>query len=101
MCGDGRDDDDPEGIPSQDCKTYCGYDCTEEIQRGMGVGLGGRGNGSDSALDYKTVHVEFVGKNCEVCCREVNKRTVYRRREDRGIHQVPQVVKPRAQTHTG
>ena len=62
MCGDGRDDDDPEGIPSQDCKTYCGYDCTEEIQRGMGVGLGGRGNGSDSALDYKIVHVEFVGK---------------------------------------
>ena len=60
----------------------------------MGVGLGGCGAGGDRALADKIVHAEVAGKNCGVCHREDNLRTMYRRGEDGGIQQVTQVEVP-------
>ena len=66
----------------------------------MVVVLGGRGTGGNRALDDNGVHKQAVGKNCGVCCREADLKTMYRHREDGGIKKVPKVVGPGTCPHT-
>ena len=59
----GCDDDGSGGIPSQDCKTYCGDGGKEGRWRGMGVDLGGHGAGSIRGFSDKGVCAEAAGNN--------------------------------------
>ena len=85
MGGDGRKDDGPGGLPSQDRKTYYGDGGEEGHRRGMVVGLGGCGTGGNRSLANKGVREELPGNNSGLCCRESNLGNMYRRREYGGI----------------
>ena len=80
---------------------YCGDSGTEGKQRGMGVGLSGRGAVGDRDMVDEGVLVEAAGNHCRVCRRADNLRALYRVGEYGGIQQAPTVLVPMTFPHTG
>ena len=49
------------------------------------MGCGGRSIGDHVDLSDKGVHEEKAGKNCRICSRDTNVKTLYRRSADGGF----------------